>query len=84
MVYCDSITSLTDLKEILKRHVRNILFFVLLYTVENAVLRFRIAADNTGQYIGAIHKNPPLSLKREEGHRRKTGKRNTTSFLEGE
>lgn len=51
MVYRDPITSLSDLKESIERHVRNIPQFMLLSTVEHAILRFQTVADNGGHHI---------------------------------
>ena len=51
MVYPDPITSLSKLKEIVKRHVRNTPQFMLLTTVEYEILRFQILADNDGHHI---------------------------------
>ena len=51
MVCRDPIPSLSDLKESIERHVRNIPQFMLLSTVEHAILRFRMLADNGGRHI---------------------------------
>ena len=51
MVYRDPITSLSDLKENVERHVRNIPQFMLHSTVEYAILRFKMVADNSGHPI---------------------------------
>ncbi|GFW93719.1 hypothetical protein TNCV_4542461 [Trichonephila clavipes] len=51
MVYCDPIASLSDLKESIERHVRNIPQCMLLSTVEHAILRFQMVADNGRQNI---------------------------------
>ncbi|GFS81720.1 uncharacterized protein TNCV_2706671 [Trichonephila clavipes] len=45
------ITSLSELKEIIKLHVRNIPHFMLLSTIEHAILCFQMAADNGKQHI---------------------------------
>ena len=47
----DPITSLSDHKESIKRHVRNILNFMVLSTGEHAMLRFQMVADNAGHRI---------------------------------
>ena len=44
MVYCDSFTSVSNLKESIERHVRNIPQFMLLLTVEHAILRYQMVA----------------------------------------
>ena len=46
MVYRDPITSLSDLKESIEHHVRNIPQFMLLSIVEHAILGFQMIADN--------------------------------------
>ena len=51
MVYSDPITYLSDLKENVERRVRNIPQFMLLLTVEHAILRFQMVADNWGHHI---------------------------------
>ena len=51
MVYRDSITSLSDLKESVVHHVRNIPQFMLFSTVEFSVLRFQMVAGNGGHRV---------------------------------
>ena len=51
MVYRDLIIYLSDLKENVEHHVGNIPQFILLSTVEYAILRFQIVADNGGHPI---------------------------------
>ncbi|GFW52027.1 uncharacterized protein TNCV_2818961 [Trichonephila clavipes] len=51
MIFCDPITSLSDLKESIERHVHNIPQCMLLSTVKHTILRFQIVADNGGQHI---------------------------------
>ncbi|GFY13966.1 uncharacterized protein TNCV_1296271 [Trichonephila clavipes] len=51
MVYRDLITSPSDLKESTERHVRKIPLFMLLSTIELAILRFHMVAGNWGQHI---------------------------------
>ena len=51
MIYRYPITSLSNLKENVKRHVLNIPQFMLLSTVEYAILLFQIIADNGGHHI---------------------------------
>ena len=51
MAYHDPITSLSDLKESTEHHVHNISQFMLLPTVEHAILRLQILADNGGQQV---------------------------------
>ena len=51
MVYRDPITSLSDFKQNIERHVRNIPHFMLLSTVEYAILRLQMAADSDRQHI---------------------------------
>ena len=51
MVYRDPIISLSDFKESIERHVRNIPQFMLLSTVEYAILHFQMVADNGGHHI---------------------------------
>ena len=51
MVYLDPITSLSDLKESIEYHMLNIPKFTLLSTVEYAILRFQMVADNGGRHI---------------------------------
>ena len=51
MVYRDPITSLYDLKESIECHVRKIPQFILLLTVEHAILRFQMVEDNGGRHI---------------------------------
>ena len=50
MVYRDPITSLSDLKENIDRHVRIIPQMMLLSTVEYEILRFQMVADNGGHH----------------------------------
>ncbi|GFY34652.1 hypothetical protein TNCV_1373431 [Trichonephila clavipes] len=54
MVYRDPITFLSDFKESMDRHVRNILQFRLISTVEHEILCFQMVADNDGQNIKKI------------------------------
>ncbi|GFU69037.1 hypothetical protein TNCV_3785581 [Trichonephila clavipes] len=51
MVYPDLITSQSDIKESIERIVPYIVQFMLLSTVDRAVLRFQRVADNGGQHI---------------------------------
>ena len=51
MVYQYPIISLFDLKESIERHVRNIPHFMLLSTVEHAILLFQMVADNGRRHI---------------------------------
>ena len=51
MVYHDPITSLSDLKENVERHVRNIPQFILPKLVEYEILLFQIGADNNRHHI---------------------------------
>ncbi|GFV21335.1 uncharacterized protein TNCV_2370921 [Trichonephila clavipes] len=51
MIYRDPITSLSDRKVITERHVRNIPHFILISTVEHAILRFQMVVDYGGQCI---------------------------------
>ena len=51
MVYHDPITSLSDLKESVERHVHNIPQFTLPTPVEYEILRFQMVADNDGHPI---------------------------------
>ena len=51
MVYRDPITSLSELKEKVERHVCNIPQVMLLSTVECAILRVQIVEDNSGHHI---------------------------------
>ena len=51
MVYRDPISYLSDLKESIERHVRNIPQFILLSTDEHAFIRFHMIADNGGRHI---------------------------------
>ena len=50
MAYHDPITSLSDLKESTEHHVHNISQFMLLSTVEHAILSFQMVADNGGHH----------------------------------
>ena len=50
-VYCDPITYLFDLKEGIERYERNILQFMLILTVEHAILCFQMVADIIGLHI---------------------------------
>ncbi|GFU54757.1 uncharacterized protein TNCV_1038001 [Trichonephila clavipes] len=54
MFYRDPITSLSDLKKGIERHVRNIPQFMLLSTVEHVILRFQTLADDFEQHIEYI------------------------------
>ena len=54
MVYGDPITFLSDFKENVGCHVRNIPQFMLLSTVEYAILRFLMVADNGGHHIDHV------------------------------
>ena len=47
----DPITSLSDLKDSVKRHVRNIPQFMLPTTVEYEISRFQMVADNSEYHI---------------------------------
>ncbi|GFV74631.1 uncharacterized protein TNCV_5130731 [Trichonephila clavipes] len=49
--YRDPITSLSNLKESIECHVCKIPQFMLLSTVEHAILCFQMLADNGGQHI---------------------------------
>ena len=51
MVYHDPITSLSDFKESLERHVRNIPQFMLPTTIEYEILRLQMVKDNDGHHI---------------------------------
>ena len=51
MVYSDPITSQSDLKENVERHVFNILQFKLLSTIEYAILCFQMVGNNGGHHI---------------------------------
>ena len=51
MFYRDPITSLSDSKESIERHVRNIHQFMLLSAVKHAILCFQMVADNGQHYI---------------------------------
>ena len=51
MVSRDSITSLSGLKESIEHHVRNIPQFMLLSTVEHAILCLPMEAYNGGHHI---------------------------------
>ena len=51
MVYRDPITSLPDHKESIERHVHNIPQFMLLSTIEHAILRFQMVVDNGRRHI---------------------------------
>ena len=51
MVYRSCITSQSDDKENAERHMRNIPQFMLFSTVEYAILRFLMVADNGEQHI---------------------------------
>ena len=51
MVYRDPITSLSDIKDSIEQHVRNIPQFMLLSTVEYSILCFQMVADNGGLHI---------------------------------
>ena len=51
MVYNDLLTLLSDHKESVERHVRNILRFMLPIVVEYEILRFQIVADNNEHHI---------------------------------
>ena len=51
MIYRDPITSLSELKENVERHMRKIPQFMLLSTVEHMILRFRFYAyDGSRQW----------------------------------
>ena len=56
MVYRDTITCLSDLKESVKHHVRNISQFVLLSTVEYAIFRLQMVADIGKHHIELVFK----------------------------
>ena len=56
IVYRDPITSLSDLRENIECHVRNILQFMLLSIVEYAILSFQMVADNGGHHIEHVLK----------------------------
>ena len=48
MVYSDTITSISDLKEMIENHVHNIPQVMLMFsTVEHEILRFQIVPDNS-------------------------------------
>ena len=49
MVYRDPITSISNLKESIERHVSNIPQLMLLSTVEHDILRLQMVVDN-GEY----------------------------------
>ena len=51
MVYHVPITSLSDLKESVELHVRNIPQFMLPTTIEYEILRFQMIADNGSHRI---------------------------------
>ena len=51
LVYSDPIRSLSDLKDSIARHVRNIPKHTLQSTTEHAMLRFQMVADNDGHHI---------------------------------
>ena len=51
MVYCDPITSLSDLKENIEHHVHKIPQFMLFSIVEYVILPFQMVADKDGHYI---------------------------------
>ena len=51
MIYRDLITYLSDLKESVERHARNIPQFMLPTTVEYEILRFQVLADNGEHHI---------------------------------
>ena len=51
MIYRDLITSLSDLKENIEQNVRNIPQFVLLSTVECAILSLQMVEDNGGHHV---------------------------------
>ena len=51
MVYHDPITSLSELKESIERHVRNTAQFMLLSGVEHAILHFQMLTDNGRHHI---------------------------------
>ena len=51
MVCRDPITSLSDIKENVECPVHKISQFMILSTVEYAILRFQMIADNSGHHI---------------------------------
>ena len=51
MIYHNPITSLSDLKQSIERHVHSIPQSMLPTTVEYEILRFEMVADNVGQHI---------------------------------
>ncbi|GFX67767.1 uncharacterized protein TNCV_1564681 [Trichonephila clavipes] len=51
MVYRDPITSLSGFKKSIQHHVRIIPQFMLLSTVEHAILCFQVVTDHGGQHI---------------------------------
>ena len=51
MVHHYPMTSLSDVKESIERHVRNIPQFMLLSAVEHAILSFQMVADNGDHHI---------------------------------
>ena len=54
MVHRDPISSLSDFEESIEHHVRNIPLFMQLSTVEPAILRFEMVADNGGCHIKPV------------------------------
>ena len=54
MIYPTSITSLSDLKESVERHVYNIPQFMQPATVKYEILHFQMAVDNAGHHIGHV------------------------------
>ena len=54
MVYRDPITSLSDFKESIERHMCNIPQFLLLSSFEHAILRFQMVVDNGGYLIDHV------------------------------
>ena len=55
MVYRNAITSVSDLRESIERHVRNIPQLMLLSTAEHEILRFQMVTDNSGHHICYHH-----------------------------
>ena len=51
IVYHNPIIPLSDLRESVECHVRNITQFMLSITVEYEILRFQVVADNGGHHI---------------------------------
>ena len=54
MVYSDPITSLSDIKENVERHLCDISPFILLSTAEYEILHFQMVADSDGHHIKPV------------------------------